>query len=637
MKKIFFYVIFIWIVLILFCYFLKYPLPNFMERFWEILFFSIIVFISFQVGNYLLSKFSSYLNTSLNIAFSIGVGLSIFSIIIFTIGIFGILYKSLFYILFLVLLVLSLLRIHNLKKLELPKLSSNNNILYIFFIFLGIAFIGALTQPTFYDSLVYHLAIPLQYIKHHKIYNIDTNIFANFPQNIEMLYTMSLLLYDDILANLIHFLFLPLTLLLIYDFLRNIYDNEVSIFASLIFITTPAVILVSCGTYIDMGLTFYLLLGFIALLEWIKTSERKWLVLSSLLCGFSLGIKYTASISIFIFILLILYNCILTKKNVFSILTLFIIPMFFVFMPWLIKNYIFTKNPIFPFFVFGEIPLYVQKYLEHVSSHGISGSMSLITLPWDLTMNGVNFGGGFDIIGPFYLVFLPILLLIRKTNKIIKLCFFYMVIYFFLWSFSARVLRFLIPVLPIAAIVFSACIYELNIEKLFKHIVKIIFIVIIVSNLCILLFIQNYVGSALYLSGNMSKDEYLCRFINPNNYYPAVKFMNETFNSKSKTLFVGEARSYFTKYNVDNSSPFDADVFVEIANNSSKPEELWYKLKERNFTHVLWNYPEYERLKGSFRPFDFTSKSIEIINIFKEKYLKNLYENKGLYVYEIKQ
>lgn len=642
MKKIFFFLTFCWIVIIIWSYFLKFPLPNFAQRISELFFLFVLLFISFQIGNFLLNKFDLALSTYLKISFSIGGGLAILSLITFFLGILGFLHKPVFYILLLILLILSLKNFTYHKKTE-PHLFNLQEIFLtiIFFVFFAIALIGALTPPTFYDSLVYHLSVPLQYIKNHQIIKINTNLFSNFPQNIEMLYTLALILCNDILANLIHFIFFPLTSLLIYGFLREKYNNKISVFASLIFSTTPAVVMLASGTYIDLGLAFYLFLSFVSLIKWTETSQNKWLILSGLMCGFSLGIKYTAIISAVIFILIIFYISFSKKQNIFSNTALFGIPAFLVFLPWFLKNYTFTGNPVFPFYIFGVAPEHIQKYLLHVSQHGTSGILDFINLPWNITMEGVKFGGGFDIIGPFYLVFLSVLFLIPKMDKLAKLCFAYLMLYFFFWSLSAKVLRFLIPIFPVAAVVFSVCIFEFTegSRNLIKNIVKIILSVIIISNFAVLIFIQNFVTPLPQLFGNITKNDYLSsRVLNPNNFYPAVKFMNETFDANSKTLFVGEARNYYTNFNTVASSPFDPDVFTEMANDSKTSEELLNKLQHSGFTNILWNQAEYDRLKNGFRPNDFTEQSIKIVaDVFKKKYLNLLYENKGLCVYGIKK
>ncbi|PKM92718.1 MAG: hypothetical protein CVU80_01880 [Elusimicrobia bacterium HGW-Elusimicrobia-4] len=652
-KKISYTLIFCWIAIVIFSYFLRFPLPNFAQRLSELFFLFVLLFVSFQIGNFLLNKFDSSLSTCLKIPFSIGVGLAILSTITFFLGIIGFFYKLVFNILLLILFIFSLKNdtvaegksvilntVKDLKKTE-PYLFNFRKIflIIIFFVFFATALIGALTPPTFYDSLVYHLSVPSQYIKNHQIIKININLFSNFPQNIEMLYTMALILCNDILANLMHFIFFPLTSLLIYGFVRERYDNTISIFASLIFAITPAIVMLASGTYIDLGLTFYLFLSFISLMKWTETLQNKWLVLSGMLVGFSLGIKYTAGISAIIFILIIFYTAVLKRENTFSKMILFVSPMLLVFLPWLVKNYIFTGNPIFPFYIFGNAPDYLQKYLSHISQHGTKGISDFFNLPWNITMEGVKFGGGFDIIGPFYLVFLPVLFLITKTDKFTKLCFTYLVLYFFFWSLSAKVLRFLIPIFPIAAVVFSVCIFKfINGRNLTKNIVKIIFSAIIMSNFAVLIFIQNFVSPLPQLFGNITKDDYLfSKVLNPNNFYPAVKFMNEAFDTNSKTLFVGEARNYYTNFNAVSNSPFDPDVFTDIANNSKTAEELLIKLQHSRFTNIFWNEQEYQRLKSSFRPNDFTERSIKIVNIFKKKYLNLLYENKGLFVYGMKK
>src|SRR3989339_952301 len=540
MKKILTFFGILWILIITASYFITYPLPYFTRHLIEISLLCIITFLSFQIGYFLLKKFNFNFNVFLEIAASIGIGLAFFSLITFFLGIFGILYKPVFYILLSILLVLSLINFRHKINLKMPKLDLWGFLsIFTILIFIISAFIGAMAPPTFYDSLVYHLSIPSQYIKNHKIFYIDYNLYANFPQNIEMLYTMALILYNDILANLLHFIYFPLTLLLMYGFFWGKSEKNIPLLSILTLVTTPAIVLLAYGTYIDLGLTFYLFLSFVLLIEWINTNNNKLLILTGLLCGFSIGIKYTAVISVFIFSLIVLYTCLKEKRNIIKPVLLFLSSIILVISPWLIKNYIFTNNPIFPFYIFSETPLYIKKYLTHVSSHGTYGFLSFVCLPWDLTMEGTKFGGGFDFVGPLFLIFLPVLLFIKNTDKIMKICMFYLITFFLLWSTTARVLRFLIPIFPIAAVVFSVCIFQfLNTEnKWTKNITGFLFVIIVISNFSLLLYIQNSFSPGLYFFGNITREKYLSRFVGPNNFYPAVKFMNETFDNNSKTLF----------------------------------------------------------------------------------------------------
>src|SRR3989339_1002560 len=207
MKKLYLFLGFVWTTLILISYFIltsrsiEYSASNFAERIIELSFFCIILFTSLQIGNFFLNKLNINLTASLKISLSVGLGLACFSMITFFIGIFGVLYKPVFYILFLILVLFSIVNIKYLTNIKPTGLTRKEiSFIFIFSVFLSVAFVGAMTPPIFYDSLAYHLSLPMQYVRNHKISGISTNLFANFPQNIEMLYTMSLVLYDDILA-----------------------------------------------------------------------------------------------------------------------------------------------------------------------------------------------------------------------------------------------------------------------------------------------------------------------------------------------------------------------------------------------------------------------------------------------------
>ena len=64
---------------------------------------------------------------------------------------------------------------------------------------------GALGPEIFYDSLVYHLAVPGFYAIKHKIAEMPYNIYSAMPLTHSMLYTAALLVKDAILAKLINY------------------------------------------------------------------------------------------------------------------------------------------------------------------------------------------------------------------------------------------------------------------------------------------------------------------------------------------------------------------------------------------------------------------------------------------------
>jgi hypothetical protein len=54
----------------------------------------------------------------------------------------------------------------------------------------SLAVLCAFAPPTYYDSLVYHLALPLRYLQEGRIGFVPYNQYAHFPQNMEMIFRM---------------------------------------------------------------------------------------------------------------------------------------------------------------------------------------------------------------------------------------------------------------------------------------------------------------------------------------------------------------------------------------------------------------------------------------------------------------
>src|SRR5262249_3745005 len=110
-------------------------------------------------------------------------------------------------------LLLSLVGPHRafLRDLRLRKValaSGEGKLLLAVFLGAGgtVTFFESLTPTTSQDALVYHLAVPARYVDNGGFVFVEGNFFAQFPQNIEMLFTLGLLLKGSALAQWYHWL-----------------------------------------------------------------------------------------------------------------------------------------------------------------------------------------------------------------------------------------------------------------------------------------------------------------------------------------------------------------------------------------------------------------------------------------------
>src|SRR5512139_1465784 len=87
--------------------------------------------------------------------------------------------------------------------------------------FLALSLLLCLAPETGKDALIYHLAVPKQYLKAGGFRFLPGNIFSNSPLLPEMLYLLALFLRGEVLAKLLHFGALGGVLLGMWSFSRR--------------------------------------------------------------------------------------------------------------------------------------------------------------------------------------------------------------------------------------------------------------------------------------------------------------------------------------------------------------------------------------------------------------------------------
>ena len=176
---------------------------------------------------------------------------------------------------------------------------------------------GASVLPSGWDALGEHLARAKEWTRLHRL---DSIPYINYrqrgqPFNIGMLYGMSLLVKDAILAKLIHFSFGILTGLGVYALGKKYLSPRVGLFSAAIFYTIPTIAYLSTTAYVDLGFTFYTFLALYALINWTATNKKAWLIVSAIISGLCLGSKYAGFLPMAILVLGILLQGWLVKRE----------------------------------------------------------------------------------------------------------------------------------------------------------------------------------------------------------------------------------------------------------------------------------------------------------------------------------
>ena len=402
-----------------------------------------LILLALGLGNRLLDWLAfDNLSTGEQLILGVGVGFGIMGLITLALGLAGLFYQTVFIGLTLLLTTLFWSDWQALARQVHRWQSPTPNrwvVGYIGLIFLLTLFL-ALRPPTDWDGLFYHMTAPKIFIVHHQIVaGIDIPHF-NFPFLGEMLFTYAMLLRGDIAAKLIHAVYAILLTGLVFLMTVRFLHRQAAWRAVLVFLSMPMISTLASWAYNDLMLAFYQLAALYTLFRAKSSSQPiQWLIVTGLLSGMAMGIKYTSFIGPVFIGLLLIYWLVQYNRNpanvgiksrdrvgfyskgeparsryrtTWTALLAFVIPAILIASPWYLKNYFFTGNPFYPFVFDGLFWDEFRATWYTQPGTGIAGDwFSILGLPLWLTLNAWDANPGDGRTGPLFLLFLPLILL----------------------------------------------------------------------------------------------------------------------------------------------------------------------------------------------------------------------------------
>ena len=297
---------------------------------------------------------------------SIAVGFGIISNTILLLGLIAALHKFAIFCLFLILsgiaghqspYIISLIR-DTFKNLKPPAENFALSVFCLALFSLGAIFllVFAMAPPVDWDTLMYHLQIPLKFTQENRIYLPADNLHVAFIGLAHMLYIPFLEIGSisgpALLSSFMAILFGLSVFVLAY----RLFNRHAAYISLAVLWGTSTILLVAITPRVDITLCFYLLLAQQALLAALcsdSKTRRKYFYLSAVLLGLSFSIKYSGLIYAVCLSPLIVYVAFknsdgflnLSKKTfVFGFIFLIIA------LPWLGKNWLLLEAPLFPYF-----------------------------------------------------------------------------------------------------------------------------------------------------------------------------------------------------------------------------------------------------------------------------------------------
>lgn len=206
-----------------------------------------------------------------------------------------------------------------------------------------------------YDVLEYHLQVPREYYDAGRIHFLPHNVYASFPQQVEILYLLLMYLMGGPLqaasaAQLLHAAFGILTVAAVCTWTASPLMRAAAV---LLLASVPWLAYVGCLAYVELGVVFFGMVAGLLLLDTLRSGETnvvRTALAAGLCAGLAGGCKYTAlafvtaSGGAACFLLLKAF-----WRQRARFFALYAIGAALAVSPWLIRNAAFTGNPLYPF------------------------------------------------------------------------------------------------------------------------------------------------------------------------------------------------------------------------------------------------------------------------------------------------
>ncbi|MDD5492138.1 MAG: glycosyltransferase family 39 protein [bacterium] len=618
------------------------------EYLWTLVILAAFIFQNIVIGNLFLVK------TKINPAsqlirylLSFGLGVTGWAYLTFFLGLVGFLDPLLFKLIFWLLTASCILLITRKKELfPLAALSISAvkglfSKICLWLIVLAAIFnlIGALGPEIHYDALFYHLALPAAYQLQGRIINLPFNSFSFLPQNMEMLYLFSLIVNNDLLARLLHWLMGIGAMLSVYVLGRRFFSLPVAMLAATCFYLIPQVGMESWTAMNDLGVVFFVMLSWFCVLEWLALEKYSpsYFYLAAVFTGFALGMKYTAFP---IVVISLLYYLRQSRRipgpfwqKVKPIIWYGLIIGLFL-LPWLARNVVFSGSAFAPFTLANfKLATYLDD-CQHLNNYHLR---ELLLGHWQEILNERSLD---SLIGPLFLVALPLLVVLFSLSRrqpAIKKAGLFLLVYYVLWRSQTSSWRFFLPALPVFCLLISSIVYSIKIDPFSRKLLLGIFLLIFYGNLGILILALQQKQSPAVLSGAESRETYLTNshmfYSSPS--FAAISFLNQKISADTLVLFIGETRSYYAHFRAIANTAFDQPTFQVYFKNATTAGELAKKLQQDGIGYILFNEGELQRMQAQYKMYDFSRQDILLLQEFWSKHSRTLYYKDGVGIYQV--
>ena len=269
-----------------------------------------------------------------------------------------------------------------------------------------ISFLLTLVPPfEAFDVLINHLAQPAIILRDGGLRVVDILPFW-YPTLTVNVYLWALAFGSERAAQLIHFFWGLLAILLLWHWATKIWGIEIGRKTLLLLVAIPSLAMLASWAYADMPLAFYAVAALYTTTFFRLSRANSLLYATAIFAGLAMGVKYQSFVVPLTCGLLVLFQRPFSKSFGsalrFSLITLLIA------LPWYLRNALYMGNPFYPFLFGGR---YWDQFLAAWWTEPGTGigwnAFQIIMLPLNVIL-GHRDATFFDgRLGPLYLLLLP--------------------------------------------------------------------------------------------------------------------------------------------------------------------------------------------------------------------------------------
>ena len=310
-----------------------------------------------------------------------------------------------------------------------------------------------LYPPTGSDAITYHLAVARKFATTGLVSPTPEFRYAVFPELAEMLFAGSLLLGNEITAQWISFIALAVTAAAVAAFVRRASGDGEGLWGAGLLLSNTAILILGGVAFGDMLLTAFVTVSFLSFERWREANGEPWLAVAGFMAGLAAGTKYSALFFPPVFLVMIFLGG--DRRRFLRSSLVFLAPLLISGVPWYAFNFAWTGNPFWPFFsgVFGlkywNATDIAAQTSDLVSVYGSGKSLtSLLLLPWNLFFHSELFHTEGSL-SYMLLAGIPFAAYAAVKDPRARRLVAVAGAYTLFWFYTAPLLRYLIPVIPL--------------------------------------------------------------------------------------------------------------------------------------------------------------------------------------------